>query len=59
MDNAHYTYITLYIMNDNFKSLDCDDDVLLFNQYAYTLGGFRELVEHKIKDKFENKINQK
>lgn len=58
MDNAHYTYITLYIMNDNFKSLDWDEDVLLFNQDAYTVARFRELVQQNIKDKFVNRMNK-
>ncbi|MCL1463139.1 KGK domain-containing protein [Argonema galeatum] len=58
MDNAHYTYITLYIMNDSFKSLDCDEDVLLFNQDAYTVARFRELVERNIGDNFGHRMNQ-
>ncbi|MCL1470320.1 hypothetical protein LAY57_06465 [Argonema antarcticum A004/B2] len=45
-------------MNDNFKPLDCDEDVLLFNQDAYTVARFRELVEQNIRDNFGNRMNQ-
>lgn len=58
MDNAHYTYITLYIMNDSFKSLDCDDDVLLFNQNTYTVGGFRDLAKKNLANSLTTRMNQ-
>jgi KGK domain len=40
-------------MNDKFKPLDCDDDVLwLDNNNAFTVGKIRDLVSKEFKEKF-------
>ncbi|MBD1924166.1 hypothetical protein H6F77_24290 [Microcoleus sp. FACHB-831] len=39
-------------MDNKFYPLDCDDDVLLFNQSTFLVGRFKELVQEEWRNKF-------
>ncbi|HCF29146.1 MAG TPA: KGK family protein [Cyanobacteria bacterium UBA11049] len=45
-------------MNSKFTPLNCDDDVILLERDTFTVGRFKELSNHEIRNKLNYSINE-